>query len=263
MIPEEVTESPPPQEPMAKSEGQQLSKQQIRAQKKLEKQKEKEEKRLKKIEQKKLRMEAREKEKETTRYIQEQAEVGPPHEAPSEEPVPVVEQPPKIKVDVSAFKDIESIDEHIGELLYRNGYFSLDDLRKATIDDLVHIRGIKRKLAKKIKKEVDQKIPLKPAEEFTPIKQKVRSKKLKEEHEDATEWQSFSVNNSEDVFTTTPATYGKYTLYKKERGKGEKKTTIHFFSKEKPATGTPAPLPEGCQIGVHKKTKVPYLKKKK
>lgn len=245
---------------------QELSRQQGRAQKKAEKQKEKETKRQKKIELKKLKIEARQKEKEAKRLTREQQPtIEPSSEIPPLEPAPIVEQPPPIKVDLSAFKGIESIDGHTGELLYRNGYFSLDNLRDATIDDLVQIRGIKRKLAKKIKKEIEQKTTSKPQEEeFVPIKKRVRSKKPREEPEDATEWESFSVNNSEETLsTTTVATQGKYTLYKKEIGKGAKKTTIHFFSKQKPATGTPVPVPEGYRIAVNKKTKIPYLKKKK
>lgn len=227
------------------------SRQQIRAQKKAEKQQQKEAKRLKKIERKKLKMETQQKEKEAKRLVQEQPTVEPPPETP-----------PEIKVDMSAFTGIKSIDEHIGELLYRNGYFSLDNLRDATIDDLVQIRGIKRKLAKKIKKEIEQKTAPQPKDEFVPIKKRANSKKPRAEPEDVSEWESFSVNNSEEL-TVTLVTHAGYTLYKKEQGKGAKKTTIHFFSKGKPATGTPASVPKGYQIAVNKKTKVPYLKKKK
>ena len=215
------------------------------------------------MEREKAQREAQQKEQEALPVTSEQTEVGQPPEAPPEKAVPEVEQTPAIKVDLSAFKGIESIDEHTGELLFRNGYFSLDDLRKATIDDLVHIRGIKRKLAKKIKKEVEQKPAAKPDEEFVAYNKKARPKKSRIHHEDVTEWESFSVGNNEDTFATPPATYGKYTLYKRARGKGAKKTTIHFFSKEKPATGTPVPIPKGYEIAVNKKTKVPYLKKKK
>jgi len=253
-----------PSEPQ--EQPQKLSWRKERAQKKLEKQKEKEAKRQKKIEMKKLKMEARQKEKEAKRLALEQSKGEPLPEAPpmAPEPAPVVKQPQQIKVDLSAFKGIESIDEHTGELLYKNGYFSLDNLRDATVDDLVQIKGIKRKLAKKIKKEIEQKTAKKSDEEFVPTKKRISSKKPKKEPEDLAEWESFNVENSEEEFSTAaPATRGEYTLYKKEIGKGSKKTTIHFFRKEKPAVGTPAPVPEGYLIAVNKKTKVPYLKKKK
>jgi hypothetical protein len=279
---EETPEKPVAWTPAAESEAPQGPPQQGRAQKKAEQQRQKEAKRQRKIEQKKERREAKQREKEAKRqrkmeeqkprmeahqeepdaplFTPAQAEIPPASVEPSEEPV---EQPQPIKVDISAFKDIESIDDHIGELLFRNGYFSPDDLRKATIDDLVHIRGMKRKLAKKIKKEVELKTPSKPDDEFVILHKKQSTKKPRGKPEDVTEWESFPVNNHEDEFTPPAATYGEYTLYKKERGRGADKTTIHFFSKEKPATGTPALLPLGYQIAVNKKTKAPYLKKKK
>ena len=283
-IPQEASEKPTAWQPV-ESVAPALTKQQFREQKKLEQQKQKEAKRKIKMERRQARIDARQKkqeakqqlkmqreqaqreaqpkEQETLPLTSEQTEVSQPPEAPLEKVVPEVEQAAAIKVDLSAFKGIESIDEHTGELLFRNGYFSLDDLRKATIDDLVHIRGVKRKLAKKIKKEVEQKPAAKPDEEFVAYKKKARPKKSRIHHEDVTEWESFSVNNNRETSATIPATYGKYTLYKRARGKGAKKTTIHFFSKEKSATGTPVPLPKGYEIAVNKKTRVPYLKKKK
>jgi hypothetical protein len=280
--PEETPDRPVAWTPTAESEVPQESPRQSRVQKKAEQQREKEAKRQIKMQQKKERKESKQREKEAKRqrkiegqkarkeaYPEEQEapQFTPAQEEtpqtpvePSEEPG---EQPPTIKVDISAFKNIESIDDHIGELLFRNGYFSLDDLRKASIDDLVQIKGMKRKLAKRIKKEVEQKTTPKPEEEFVILQKKQRTKKPKERQEDVTEWEAFSVNNHEDVLPEKGTTYREYTLYKKERGRGADKTTIHFFSKEKPTTGTPALLPLGYQIAVNKKTKIPYLKKKK
>lgn len=278
---EETPEKPAAWTPAAEGEEPQGPPQQTREQKKAERQRQKEEKRQRKLEQKKERKEGKQREKEAKRRreLEEQKalmqakeepeaspftpaleETPPAPEEPSEEPV---EQPPAIKVDISAFKGIESIDDHTGELLYRNGYFSLDDVRKATVDDLVQIRGIKRKLAKTIKKEVEQKTTPKTDEEFVSISKKPSAKKPKKQPEDVTEWETFSVNNHEDVFQPRGATYKEYTLYKKARGKGAEKTTVHFFSKEKPTSGTPVPLPIGYEIAVNKRTKIPYLKKKK
>ncbi len=172
---------------------------------------------------------------------------------------------PRIKVDLIAFKGIESIDDKIAELLYKNGYFSIENLKDATVDDLVQIRGIKRKLAKQIKKEIEQKTTIPEELEFVPIKQKRGAKKPKEEPEDTAEWESYPVEKIlKKPSLRFACTYEEYTLYKRETGKHSgKKTTIHFFSREKPDIGDPAQLPDGYQIAVNKKTGIPYLKKKK
>ncbi len=274
--PEEIHEESTAWKPV-ETETPPLTRQQQRAQQKEEKRKEKLERKQARVEARRKKQEAKqqqrlEREQEQRDAEQKKQEVlgtasepiaePQPPEEPSLEPTPSVEQPPEVKVDLSVFKGIPSIDERVGDLLYRNGYFSLDDLHKATVDDLTHIRGIKRKLAKKIKKEVEQQPVSKPDEEFIIYNKRTRPKKGRVPHEDATEWETFSVNN-EETASSTPATYRKYTLYKRERRKGGKKTTVHFFSKEKPAVGTPVPMPKGYEIAVHKKTKVPYLKKKK
>jgi hypothetical protein len=273
---EETSEQPMTEQPV-RSETPILTKQQQRAQQKEAKRKRKMERKQARIEARRKKQEARQQqleeqtqaqqsfqqqEPEALPVIPEQTQTDQHLETPPEEPVPEGEQP-DIKVDLSAFKDIKSIDKRIGDLLYRNGYFSLDDLRKATIDDLVQIRGIKRKLAKNIKKEIEQQQKEPSKEEFITYNKKPKPKKAKVRHEDVTEWESFSIVNNEDNKTSPPATHRKYTLYQREQGKGAKKTTVHFFSKEKPTKGTPVPLPRGYEIAVHKKTKVPYLKKKK
>lgn len=254
-----AVESPEPQL-------QKLSKKQEREAKKTQKKKEKEAKRLKKLELKKLKIEKRDKEREAKRIVKEQQKVQQtPGEKPSNsEPIIKVESP-QIKVDLIAFKGIESIDDNIAELLYTNGYFSIENLKDATVDDLVQIRGIKRKLATQIKKEIEQKTTIPEELEFIPIKQKRGAKKPKEEPEDTAEWESYPAEEKSKKPSLSPTcTYQEYTLYKRETGKHSgKKTTIHFFSREKPDLGHPAQLPDGYQIAVNKKTGIPYLKKKK
>jgi hypothetical protein len=243
-----------------------LSKKQERDAKKTQKRKEKEAKRLKTLEQKKLKREKRDTEREAKRIVTEQQDIQQTlEEKPSDsEPIMKVESPP-IKVDIIAFKGIESIDEQTAELLYKNGYFSIENLKDATVDDLVQIRGIKRKLAKQIKKEIEQNTTIPDELEFVPIKQKRSAKKPKEEPEDAAEWESYSVEKISKKPSLSPScTYQEYTLYKRVTGKqSETKTTIHFFSRDKPALGHPAQLPDGYQIAVNKKTGIPYLRKKK
>jgi flagellar protein FlaI len=55
------------------------------------------------------------------------------------------------------FKVLDSIDENIAKLLYESNIKSVNDLEKLTLKDLVKIKGIKRKNAKMILKEVEEK----------------------------------------------------------------------------------------------------------
>ncbi|HUS98954.1 MAG TPA: helix-hairpin-helix domain-containing protein [Candidatus Thermoplasmatota archaeon] len=243
-----------------------LTRKKHRDEKRAERKKERDAKKLKKIELKQIKKESREKEQEAKRIITEQYPLPPPDEQTlsKTESISTVETP-SIKLDLDAFNDIECIDENTAELLYKNGYFSAENIKDATVDDLVEIRGIKRKLAKQIKKEIEQKITLSENEEFTPIKQKTTKKILKNTFEDDTEWESYPAK--EKIIKPSPSNvciYEGFTLYKRETRKHDgKKTTIHFFSKEKPEKGHPARLPSGYQIAINKKTGIPFLKKKR
>jgi len=221
---------------------------------------------LKTLELKKLIRETRAKEREAKHIVTEPQDIQQtPEEKPSSsEPIIKVESP-QIKVDFITFNGIESIDEKTAELLYKNGYFSIENIKDATVDDLVQIRGIKRKLAKQIKKEIEQKTTIPEELEFVHVKHKKGKKKPKEEPEDSAEWESYSaVKISKKPSLRSAYTYKEYTLYKRETGTHNgNKTTIHFFSKEKPDHGHPAQLPDGYQIAVNTKTGIPYLKKKK
>mgnify|MGYP006304870883 CR=1 FL=1 len=58
--------------------------------------------------------------------------------------------------------------------------------------------------------------------------------------------------------------YKGYDLYKKEIiTKNGNKRTVHFFSKNKQKDAKKIKLPKGYIVKQNKKTKVPYLKKKK
>jgi hypothetical protein len=252
-----LVESPEPQL-------QKLSKKQERDTKKVQKKIEKEAKRLKKLELKKLKIEKRNNERVAKQTIKEQQNIQQtPEEKPSDSELIMNVESPPIKVDLIAFKGIECIDEKTAELLYKNGYFSIENLNDATVDDLVQIRGIKRKLAKQIKKETEQKTTISEPLEFIPIKPKRSVKKSKEEPDDTAEWESNTTEEISKKLSLSPAcTYQEYTLYKRETGKqSRRKTTIHFFSREKPNQGHPTQLPDGYQIEVNDKTGIPYLKK--
>jgi ERCC4-type nuclease len=63
---------------------------------------------------------------------------------------------PNVNIDykINFFKNIESIDNKTAILLYNNGFLSIEDLKNATLKELIKIKGIKRKIAKKIIKEL-------------------------------------------------------------------------------------------------------------
>ena len=149
---------------------------------------------------------------------------------------PMIEHNNKINV----FKDIKNIDNKTAILLYDNGFISIDNLRVAALKDLIGIKGIKRRLAKKIKKEIGEKL----TEVSYPKKDVVSTK---------------GTPNIEKGYK-----YGEYILYKKEVKLGSGKTrTIHYFSKYKPDGEKQVQLPDGYEIRVNKKTGVPYIRRKK
>jgi len=61
-----------------------------------------------------------------------------------------------------------------------------------------------------------------------------------------------------------PFKYGEYTLYtrKIQLKNVNKKIDIYFFSSHKPKSGNPCPMPEGYEVGINPRTKMPYLRKK-
>lgn len=56
--------------------------------------------------------------------------------------------------------------------------------------------------------------------------------------------------------------YGPYTLYKRQVTlESGKILTIFFFSSHTPKSGTPCPMPEGYEVGINSRSKMPYLQK--
>jgi hypothetical protein len=261
--PSEISVDFLPVEP-SESSYQMLTKQQIRGLKRTQRKKEKEAKKLQRIEQKRLKKERRQKEKEEKQTMKQQ----PPllqwqeEQQVNHETFEPVDSPQQKKYRDS-FKGVECIDEKTAELLYKNGYFSIENLKDTTIDDLVEIRGIKRKLAKQIKKEIGQKIVPFDTDEFVPMKQTTTKKKSAKKLNDTVEWESYPAEKKKTKKASPRVcTHKEFTLYKRvSSSNNRKKTTIHFFSKEKPQYGQPTQLPKGYHIAVNKKTNVPYLKK--
>jgi hypothetical protein len=241
------------------------SRKQKREAKKLQQKKDKEAKRQRKLELKKLKMEEQQKKQEEKQPCLEQQPLQqPPEDTESKSASRSIDESSQIKVDYTVFKGIESIDDKTAKLLYENGYFSIENVKNATVNDLVQIRGIKRTLAKQIKKEIERKIILTENSEFIPSKQKIAQKKSKEKLMDSSEWESpHPKEKIKKPSTHTPCIYKGYTLYTREtRKRNGKKTTLFFFSRQKPEFSSPSPLPGGYHIVVNKKTGIPYLKKK-
>jgi hypothetical protein len=239
-----------------------LSKKQKREAKKLQRKKEREAKRQRKLELKQHKMEKRQQKQEEKQPSTEQQPLQQlPEDAESKSESGSIDENTKSEIDYNVFKGIESIDDTTAKLLYENGYFSIENVKNATVNDLVQIRGIKRTLAKQIKKEIERKIILTENSEFIPSKQRTAQKKSKEKLMDSSEWESYPPKEKiKKPSTHAPYMYKGYTLYTREtRKRNGKKTTLYFFSKEKPQFGSPSPLPNGYQIVINKKTGIPLL----
>ena len=183
----------------------------------------------------------------------------------SEEPewekkeIPVAKEESKIDV----FKDIESIDEKTAKLLYKNRIISVDILRETPINELTKIKGIRRKLAKKIKKEVGEAPKRIDRKDEWHVVVDAPKSDIKEKREVKPSFHKDEVPEQKQKVTKTYR-YGDYALYRKEITVGPgKKRTIHFFSRTELEDGGPVDLPKGYEVKVNKKTGVPYIRKKK
>lgn len=242
---------------------QEVSRRQQREERRTQRKKEKEAKKLKKIELQQLKRGKRQQEAISQQATKGQPFLSKPEENTSSETETTTVQPAAMMVDYNVFHGIACIDDKTAEILYKNGYFSIENIKDATLDDLVQVRGIRRKLAKQIKKEIEQKSVVPDTTEFVPLKQRTTKKRATQKPKDTTEWESNASPQKKTTQTSPLACiYQGYTLYRRETKKhGGKIATIHFFSKEKPDKGHPCQLPEGYQIAVNKKTGVPYIKK--
>ncbi len=162
-----------------------------------------------------------------------------------------------------AFKDISSIDKKIAKLLIENGIDSIDILKTKNVKDLTRIRGIKKKIAKQIKKEVEKNVKVTEDDFETTSFESVDEHLFEETTE---EWESFDekkISESEKK-EIEGFMHGDYTLYEKViETKDGKKRKIRFFSIAQPEDGEPIELPKGYEVKENKKTGLPYLKKKK
>lgn len=178
------------------------------------------------------------KEEETVDKTEEEKEVKSPIESEK-----VKEKSSNDPWD-DVFSDLDYVDNKIGKILYENGITSLEILRDTKVKKLKKMHGIRGRLAKKIKSEVD---------------------KLFEEEKESLDSELDNVEESEWIAVENEGfNVDDYTLYEKETvtKKGNKRK-VRFFSKEKPDEGKPINLPEGYEVKRNKRTNVPYLRKKK
>ena len=158
------------------------------------------------------------------------------------------------KEEKNVFSAVACIDEKTADLLYKNGITSVKNLRDMPIDELTKIRGIRRKIAKQIKKEIKD-LPVGEDESDISF-----------EGDDLGEWEYFDEEDLVEKKTKKPdgRQHGDFLLYEKIiKTKGNQKRTVRFFSKAEPDEGKPIKLPKGYEVKENKKTGVPYLKKKK
>ena len=166
---------------------------------------------------------------------------------------------------LDVFKEIKSIDDKIAVLLYDNGIISIDALREKTIKELTKIKGIRKKVAKEIKTELNE-MDERADVDDSAIEKDVLTGESSIQSTDEEEWEAYDEHETpdEELKEIKAHRHGEYTLYEKkiELGSG-KKRTVRFFSKGEPEDSEPIELPDDFEVKVNKKTGVPYLKKKK
>ena len=164
------------------------------------------------------------------------------------------------------FADIRSIDEKISDLLIKNNIDTLQKLEEKTIKELTKIKGIRKKVAKEIKREVKEHMDKKTSNELTmeEKKQILREAGESEKHEDEWEYYDEEKITEEKLEEIKGFRHKDYTLFEKTiKVPSGKIRIVRFFSKAQPEDSEPIELPKGYVVKVNKKTGVPYLKKKK
>ncbi|MCK4332950.1 MAG: helix-hairpin-helix domain-containing protein, partial [Thermoplasmatales archaeon] len=182
-----------------------------------------------------------------------------------EEKEEIEDIPPLKEEKDDVFKDIKSIDEQIAKLLKKNGINSIKALKGKTIKELTKIRGIKKKLAKEIKQDVNALVKKIDDDNAKNESYDRDSNPFIDEDEDDG-WESLDEEKKPEsvVEEAKEFRHGEYTLYEKEIvTKSGKKQKVRFFSKGKPDEGEPIGLPDDYEVRENKKTGVPYLRKKK
>ena len=169
----------------------------------------------------------------------------------------LVEDVPEIEVEEErddVFKEISSIDKKISDLLLNNGVDTLEKLNEKTIKELTKIKGIRKKVAKQIKKDVEKYLNMNNEEEES--YDNVNDNPYLADEDD--EWETFD----EESGKSEAFMHGGYTLYEKEiTTKSGNQRLVRFFSKGQPDDAEPIDIPDGFEVIENKKTGVPYLRK--
>jgi len=180
--------------------------------------------------------------------------------------IEIIDETPEVKKEYEVFKEIKSIDDKIAQLLLDNGIDSIEILKQQTIKDLTSIKGIRKKVAKEIKKEAEAIVVEEPKKE----KKKKSKKKTKSSKKKKIGEQYYIQDNNKDQGFVEAAfgnefsnfKYGEFKLYEKEiETKSNKRRIVRFFSKDNPKGAHSIELPEGYEVKENG-TGVPYLKKK-
>jgi Holliday junction resolvasome RuvABC DNA-binding subunit len=177
-----------------------------------------------------------------------------------------IEDVPEIKPDEkdeSVFREIQSIDDKIRALLIENDIDTIEKLNDTPIKELTKIKGIRKKIAKQIKKEAELNIKINSNENEESYENIEENPYIKDEDDQIEEeWESIdSKKTSKKQRTIYGFMYNEYTLYEKEiTTKSGSKRMVRFFSKGEPEDAKPIDIPDGYEVDENK-SGVPYLRK--
>ena len=154
--------------------------------------------------------------------LSDEGGIEQPRERIQEEQIPIwepveVEKPeqiqpePEKEIQILSFKDLDSIDQQTAKILYNNGITNVETLRKTSFKELAKIKGIKRKIAKQIKNEINEKTPIENI-----IKDETTSQK-----EEIPIWEPIAIEESEEKEIVPP----KKEKTEKKKVKETKKKT--------------------------------------
>jgi len=120
---------------------------------------------------------------------------------------------------IKKITEIPGIGKAKAELLYDNGFDSVDKIRKATVEDLIAVKGISKALAEKIKSEFKE--------------EKAEKEEKKEELPKETREEKKTEREIEEEETEEETEEKKYTPKKKPKLSEEKKRTLILRAKKK------------------------------
>ncbi len=194
-----------------------------------------------------------------------------------EEATPKKVELPKEKT-IEILSRIKGVGHSKAELLYNSGFNSLEKIIESRPENLAKIKGINRRLAETIKKEVMELQPKIEAEfnqmflldkktkqEKESIEKRIAEDKV-EFKEEIPEWVTLDKSPIDEEIPEWKSMeeesykYNNYTLYKVEKKRKGKTVTSYVFSKKPIRKGYPSKLPAGYVVKVDRRG-VPKLEK--